>query len=372
VADPLWPELAETLLAHSIRLQPGESVLIESFDLPDPDLIRALVRGVARRRGQVLVASWHSDVLRDLIRHASADQALLWAAADRDRMERVDAYIALRGDANPAEWAEVPPAAANRYNELYLKPVHWDLRIPAKRWCHVRLPGPFLAQMGGMGRETFEAMYRAAVLIDHPRFRRAMEPLADRIGAARRVRITGPETDLRFDLTGGRPIVCAGEKNLPDGEVFTAPVLDSVEGRIVFNAKSLCQGRIYEGISLEFQGGRVVRAGCRSGDPARLNRILDVDEGARRVGEWAIGCNPFLGSPVGDPHLDEKVAGSHHLALGFAYPEADNGNRSRIHLDLVQMLLPEWGGGRIELDGEALVIDGSFVDLALAGLNPGA
>lgn len=372
MGEPRWSELAETLLGHSIRLQPGESVWIEAYDLADSMLMRELVRGVARRRARVVVSTWDSRVLRELIRVASAEQLLLWAALDRDRLDKVDAYLDLRGDSSPHEWAEIAPAASSRYNALYLKPVHWELRIPSKRWCLARLPGPFLAQQAGMGCEALESMYWKAVSVDYPRLRQAMRPLAERIAAGRRVRIVGPETDLRFELPGRPPVICAGEKNIPDGEVFTAPVVESVEGKIGFNTRAIFRGRAYEGIELEFERGRVKRSGCRSGDAQRLARILESDEGSCRVGEWGIGCNALLTGPVGDVLLDEKLAGSHHLALGFAYAEADNGNRSSLHWDMVQVLMPEWGGGRIEIDGEPVVEDGCFLDPLLTPLNPGA
>lgn len=370
MADARWSTLAETLLGHSIRLQPGELLWLETFDLETDEWTRQVAAGALRRGASVLVSQWTTPVHRELIRSGSTRSLDDWAAADMGRMDRVDAYVAVRGDVNPHEWAGVSPLAWNRYNERYLTPVHWQRRIPSKRWCVVRLPGPALAQQAGLPLEDLESMYWNSVELDYVRLRAALKPLAVRIGAARKVKITGEGTDLRFDLPGTPGVPCAGEMNLPDGEVFTAPVLESVNGIIQFNTRVYHQGSLYERIRLEFDGGRVVSASCASGDADRLRRVLDADEGASRVGEWAIGCNPKLHRPVGDALIDEKLAGSHHLALGFSYAEADNGNRSRIHWDLVQVGRPPWGATRIELDGEVLVEDGLFVDPSLDGLNP--
>lgn len=370
MVDSQWEQLTRTLIGHSLRLRGGESVLIEAFDLPDDRLLRHLVRGAARVGATPLVQSWTTPLLRDLIQGAGDDQVRRWAEADRRRMEGVEAYLSIRGACNPFEWAGLGPAALNRYNDLYLRPVHWDLRIPTKRWCLLKVPGPASAQAAGLSLDRFETLFWEAVVLDFPRLRAALDPLAARLRAATEVRVVAPETDLRFRLGGLPAVPCAGERNLPDGEVFTAPVVDSVEGTIRFNARTYYQGVAFDGIGLEFAGGRVTRADCRAGDVDRLRRILDADDGAARVGEWAIGCNPRLDVAVGDPIYDEKIAGSHHLALGFAYPEADNGNRSRIHWDLVQILTRKAGGGRIELDGEPLLVDGLFLDPAFQGLNP--
>lgn len=368
IAD--WDRLAETLLGHSLGVRPNEALLVESHDLGAHPLVRALLAGAARRRARVLLDSRFTPLVGEAIRSSSPDSLELWAASDLDRLARVDAVLILRGDCSPFELAEVAPAAFNRYAESYLKPVHWDVRIPSKRWCLVRLPGPALAQQCGLGLDRLEAAYRDAVFLDYPRFLRSLEPLAERLGAAREVRISAPGTDLRFSVAGLPAVACDGRRNLPDGEVYTAPVLDSVEGTIRFNVPSFYQGTVFDGIAIEFRAGRAVGVDCARGDRTRLRRILDADEGSSRVGEWAIGCNPFWTHPTGEAIFDEKMAGSHHLALGFAYPDADNGNRSRIHWDLVQRLEAEHGGGSIELDGRPLMVDGRFVEEELALLDP--
>jgi aminopeptidase len=190
------------------------------------------------------------------------------------------------------------------------------------------------------------------------------------MAAAREVRLTGPETDLEFSIAGIPVEPCAGEKNIPDGEVFTAPVRDSVHGRIRFNTPTIYQGSSFDGVRLEFRDGRIVAADCAGGDVMKLRRIFDADEGASYVGEWSIGCNPRILSPMRDILFDEKIAGSFHLTPGNAYDEADNGNRSKIHWDLVQIQRPEFGGGTIAFDGVPIRVDGRFVPEELQALDP--
>ena len=157
--------------------------------------------------------------------------------------------------------------------------------------------------------------------------------------------------------------------NIPDGEVFTAPVRDSIEGQIRFNTPTIYQGSSFDGVKFVFEKGRIVHSECAGGDPAKLRTILDTDEGSRYVGEWSLGCNPRILEPMRDILFDEKIAGSFHLTPGNAYDEAENGNRSKVHWDLVQIQRPEYGGGRIEFDGEPIRIDGRFVPEALRVLD---
>jgi aminopeptidase len=188
--------------------------------------------------------------------------------------------------------------------------------------------------------------------------------------AAREVRIVAPDTDLGFSIQGIPVVPCSGEMNIPDGEVFTAPIRDSVEGHIRFNTPTIYQGSSFDGVRLVFERGRITRADCAGGDVEKLRRILAADEGASFVGEWSIGCNPRILHPMRDILFDEKIAGSFHLTPGNAYDEADNGNRSKIHWDLVQIQRADYGGGTISFDGEPIRIDGCFVPEELNALDP--
>jgi aminopeptidase len=368
--DPRWKTLAEILLGHSLKLQAGDRLLIECFDLEDVELPRLLIRGASRLGACPLVVTYENRIVRDLVLYGSEEQMQTWGDADTYRMDRMQAYLGLRGSRNINEMSDVPPEKMDLFNRLYYKPVHFDRRITRTRWCVLRLPGPGMAQQAGLSTEAFEDFYFDVCNIDYPRLEKALTPLIRRMEAAKEVRIVGPETNLRFSIEGVPVVPCAGARNIPDGEVFTAPVRDSVEGVIRFNTPTIYQGRAFDGISLEFQRGRIVRAECTAGDAQALERILDTDDGARHIGEWSIGCNPRILNPMRDILFDEKIAGSFHLTPGNAYDEADNGNRSKIHWDLVQIQRPEYGGGTIEFDGQPIRIDGRFVPEELQALDP--
>lgn len=368
--DPRWETLADTLIRHSTRLQPGETLLVECVDLDDDTLPRLLVRKAGRLGAIALVDLKRSRILREMLRGATEPQLRAWAETESFRMDRVQAYIALRGSENISELADIPPDRMNLYNQHFMTPVHFERRIKKTRWCVLRIPGPGMAQQAGMSTEAFEDFYFEACNIDYPLLAKALKPLAQLMEAAGEVRITGPDTDLRFSIAGIPVVPCAGEMNIPDGEVFTAPLKESVEGFIRFNAPTIYQGSAYDGIRLEFQKGRICKATCDAGDEERLNRILQADEGASYIGEWSLGCNPKIQRPMRDILFDEKIAGSFHLTPGNAYDEADNGNRSKIHWDLVQIQTPEFGGGTVSFDGKPIRVDGRFVDGALHALDP--
>ncbi len=368
--DPRWDALAEILIAHSTRVGSGESILIECFDLEDSTLPRLLVQKAASRGAYPLVEVKDTRITRDLIRHGSEAQMRLIGDCELHRMAQVQAYIGLRGARNINEMSDVPPEKMNLFNTHVFKPVHMDCRIRTTKWCVLRLPNASMAQQAGMSTEAFETFYFDVCNLDYPRLARALRPLVERMEAAREVRITGPDTDLRFSIDGIPVVPCSGEMNIPDGEVFTAPVRDSVEGHVRFNTPTVYQGVSFDGVRLAFQAGKVVEADCSGGDPKKLRRILESDEGASYIGEWSIGCNPRILHPMRDILFDEKIAGSFHFTPGNAYDEADNGNRSKVHWDLVQIQRADYGGGTISFDGEPIRVDGLFLPDELKALDP--
>ena len=365
--DPRIDKLADVLIHHSTKLQPGEKVLIESFDAP-PEVVAHLVERVAASGAIPLVETRHNQVLRALYRSASEEQMRLMGELELARMKRMDAYIGLRGADNATELADVPAEHMRLYASHWWKPVHTVQRCTHTKWVVLRYPTPAMAQQAGMSTEAFEDFYFDVCTLDYGRMARDMEPLKQRMEAADQVRITGPGTDLSFSIRGIPAIPCGGDRNIPDGECFTAPVRDSVEGQIQFNTPTIYQGKPFENIRLRFQAGRIVEA--NGSDTPRLNVILDSDEGARFIGEWSLAFNPYIREPMRDILFDEKIDGSFHLTPGNAYEVADNGNRSEVHWDLVLIQRPECGGGEIAFDGEVIRRDGRFVPDDLQGLNP--
>lgn len=363
-------DLARVLVGHSCRLEQGDRVLIEAFDLPSPELVSAIVEQAAAH-GAIPVVWWRSNaVLRSLYQHATPESMEFFGEIDRDTMSKVDAYIGIRGAANSCEMSDVPAERMELVQELHWKPVHIEERVRNTRWVVLRYPTPSMAQAAGMSTEAFEDFFFNVCTADYAAMAQHQEPLRELMLATDEVRIVGPGTDLRFSIKDIPVIACNGSRNIPDGEVFTAPVRDSVEGVLTYNAGSLYQGTVFEEIRFEFEAGKIVSAECR-GQTARLNQILDADEGARYIGEWSLGCNNQIRHPMLDTLFDEKIGGSLHFTPGNAYDEADNGNRSSVHWDLVLIQTPEYGGGEIWFDGELVRKDGRFLPKDLEPLNEG-
>jgi aminopeptidase len=282
------------------------------------------------------------------------------------RMKKVQAYIAIRGAANASENSDVPSPKMSLYSRL-LRPV-LNHRVNKTRWVVLRWPSPSMAQSAGMSTEAFENLYFDVCTMDYAKMARAMDPLQRRMKKAGDVRIKSPGTDLRFSIKGIGAIKCEGIRNIPDGEVFSCPIKDSVQGHITFNTPTIYSGTKFENVRLEFQDGKIVRA--TSNNTKRLNEILDTDAGARYIGEFSLGFNPYILNPMCDILFDEKIAGSLHFTPGQAYEVADNGNRSAVHWDMVLIQRKEWGGGEIWFDGELIRKDGLFLPRDLRGLNP--
>lgn len=367
--DPRIDQLADLLLDHSCELQKGERVLIEAFDLPDAALVCRLIEG-ATARGAVPLVSWKSNaVLRALYRTATEDSMKLAGELESARMEKVQAYIGIRGAANSSQFADVPHEKMDLYQQHWWKTVHTDVRISKTKWVVLRYPTDSFAQAASMSTPAFEDFYFSVCTADYAAMAKAQQPLVERMQKADRVRIVAADTELEFSIKGIPVIPCAGDRNIPDGEVFTAPVKESINGRIRFNTQSRYQGTVFDHIAFEFKNGKIV--GATANETKKLNEILDSDDGARYCGEWAIGVNNRVRHPMLDTLFDEKIGGSFHLTPGNAYEIADNGNRSRIHWDLVQIQRPDYGGGEIWFDGELLRKDGRFLPADLQGLNEG-
>ena len=360
---------AAALAVRARKLGAAEHVLIEAFDVPDA-MVVALVRAVRAAGGHAHVALRSNRVLRALNLDAGDDNLGVWADYDTHRMKLMQVYIGLRGSENVNEMSGIPDEQMKRQARLYARPVHFEQRINHTRWCVLRWPTPAMAQLAEMSTQAFEDFYFDVCTLDYARMGRATQPLAERMRKIDRIHVKGPgDTDLTFSIKGIPVVPCCGTHNIPDGECFTAPVRDSVNGVIHFNTPTIYNGISFDDIRLEFADGAVVQANAPENED-KLNAILDTDEGARFVGEFALGFNPFITEAMKDILFDEKISGSIHLTPGRAYKEADNGNRSEIHWDLVLVQRPSAGGGTIHFDDELIRDNGRFVPPELAGLNP--
>jgi aminopeptidase len=362
--DPRLDVLAGNLLDHSLKLEAGEKVLIEG-EAGSVDLMIALVEAAYQRAAVPYVHLSDARLSRAWLLSAKREQMDLSVSWGLQRMGDVDATLSIMAGDNASELADVPSEAleASRLASVPLM----DLYL-TKKWVLLRFPTPAAAQAAGMSTQAFEDFCLAVCALDYARMDKAMDPLVELMARTDRVRITAPGTDVTFSIKGIPVLKAAGANNIPDGEVYTAPVRDSVNGTVLFNTPSLEDGTSYERVRLTLKDGRIVEADAN--EPAKLKQMLDTDEGARYLGEFALGVNPLIKKPMKDTLFDEKIGGSLHLTPGRAYEDADNGNRSSVHWDLVLIQTPEWGGGEIYFDDLLVRKDGRFVLSALEGLNP--
>ncbi|WP_088808849.1 MULTISPECIES: aminopeptidase [Listeria] len=364
--DPRIQKLAYNLINYSIKLQKGEKVLIENFGL-QTELVQALVKEAYDAGGCPFVSIKEPKIDRALLLGANKEQYELMASFEGAVMKEMDAYIGLRSGDNINELSDVP-AEKMKISGGTLGKMHTDIRVKQTRWVVLRYPTSSMAQLSGMSTEGFEDFYFDVCTLDYAKMSAAMDSLVALMNKTDKVHLVGPGTDLRFSIKDIPAVKCAGELNIPDGEVYTAPVRDSVQGTLSYNAPSPYQGFVFENVSFTFENGQIIEA--TANDTERINEILNTDDGARFIGEFAIGVNPFIHEPMGDILFDEKIEGSFHFTPGQCYDEAYNGNTSAIHWDLVNIQRKEYGGGEIYFDDVLIRKDGLFVLPELEILNP--
>jgi aminopeptidase len=366
--DSRIDKLAKMLVNYSCAVKKGDKLLLEAIDVPH-EFAAAIVRHTSKAGGHPLVMLKSNQVTRALMQMAQKPQWDLIANVERLQMQGVQCYIGARGSPNVSELSDVPSDKQKLYERTVWERVHRQVRIAKTRWCVLRWPSPSMAQMAEMSTEAFEDFYFNVCTLDYAKMSRAMQPLKKLMERTDKVRLKGPrDTDLTFSIKGIPAILCDGKVNIPDGEVFTAPVKTSVNGIIQFNCPTIYRGTTHNDVRLTFRDGKIVDA--TSSATNKLREVLDTDTGARYVGEFAIGFNPFVTKPMKDILFDEKIAGSIHFTPGACYDEASNGNKSAIHWDLVMRQTPEVGGGEIYFDGKLIRKNGRFVVKELAGLNP--
>lgn len=365
--DPRIRQFAIYLITRAIGLKAGEKILIELHG-QETTLAKALIEEAYRVGGKPFFQMYNYTFEGALISGADSEHMREIAAYELRRMQEMDAYIDIRATENVSAWNNIPSDKMGHYRTEYWGPVHLGQRCGHTRWSVMRYPNHAMAQLAGMSTEAYEDFYFKACLLDYDKMEAAMQGLATLIEKTDRVRITGPGTDLTFSVKGMPAITSSGHHNLPDGEVFTAPVKNSVNGVLSYNAPSPNDGFVFTDIKLEFKDGKIINA--TSNNTARLNNLLDTDEGARYIGEFALGVNPVITSPMQDILFDEKIAGSFHFTPGNSYDNCSNGNHSGLHWDLVCIQTSEYGGGEIYFDDQLIRKDGMFVLDELLCLNP--
>ena len=366
--DQRIEKLAKNIINHSCRLQKGEKVFIESYGDTPKNFIKALVKEAYKVGGLPFVSTKDQSILREILKDCTVEQVKIMAQYELERMKEMDAYIAIRATDNATELSDVSSEKMKIYSEYFTSPVHSQERINNTKWVILRYPNNSMAQLANTSLEAFENFYFDVCCLDYSKMDKAMDTMASLLSKTDKVKIVGNGTDISFSIKGIPNVKCYGLRNIPDGEIYTAPIRDSVNGVISYNTPSNYQGFIFENVTFTFKDGKIIKV--TSNNDEKINQILDTDEGARYIGEFAIGVNPYILNPMRDTLFDEKIAGSIHFTPGQAYTAADNGNKSAIHWDLVLIQREEWGGGEIWFDDVLIRKNGIFVIEELKVLNP--
>lgn len=358
-------ELAIQLLDHSCKVEPNEKVLISYSDTPT-SFIEILIDEIAKRGAIPLLYRLDKIIKRRLLLNATKDTFEYYKKIAEPIMKSADAVILINGSHNDFELSDVPIETFNLYQKNYVEPIHFQIRCQ-KKWILLRYPTPAFAQNSRLSTEQFYEYFFRVCTMDYESLSHKLGPLKSLMESTDKVRIVTPTTDLTFSIKNMPAIICCGECNIPDGEIYTAPIKDSVNGHIVFNIQAVDNGIEFSDIKLEFKDGKIINHNCNHQEAFR--QILDTDNGSRYLGEFAFGVNPYCTSPLRDILFDEKMTSSIHLAIGSSYEDCSNGNKSAIHLDLIQSHQEKYGGGEIFFDNQLIYKNGKFLCSNLVALN---
>jgi len=356
--------LAQILVGHSVKAKRGEIVRISGSELSRP-LALAVYREVLRAGAHPLLAIGFEEAGRIFFEEASGEQIRHLPPTKRYEAKRIDADIILLAPANTRHLSHIPPKRmADRRKAL--QPIS-EIILRRVRWVLTNFPTEALAQECDRSLPEYERFYYRAVEQDWPAMAQWLRRAKRILEKSRDVRIVGKETDLAFSIKGRKAIPCAGEYNMPDGEIFTGPVETSVEGEIFFEFPAIAGGREVSGIRLTFRGGKVVEATAEKNE-SYLREMLAADAGACRLGEFGIGANAGVPEFTRDILLDEKMGGTIHLAVGRSYPESGGRNRSAVHWDMIKDLRKE---GELFLDGKPVLRTGHLFGRVPPGMRKG-
>lgn len=364
--DSRIQKLADTIVNYSCAVQSGAKVTIDVIGDSPKALVKALITKMYEAGAIPHVIEKDASIIREQLIGLTEETAKNWAKHDLHRLKDTDVYIMIKALNNQSELSDIPQEKMVLYGEHYTKEINAYI-VNNTRWISLRYPNSSMAQLANMSLEAFEDYYFVVCNLDYSKLLKAMDYLVSLMDKTDKVRICGEGTDISFSIKGIPVHKCAGLINLPDGEVYTAPIRNSVNGAVQFNTPSIYQGICYEQIKLEFEDGKIIKA--TSNKMEQMNTVLNTDEGSRYIGEFALGVNPYIMKPMKDILFDEKIGGSFHLTPGFSYENAFNGNRSSIHWDLVCIQTKEYGGGEIYFDGVLIRKDGVFIPRELHDLN---
>lgn len=339
---------------YSVAVQPGEKVLIAMGEMETLPLVQAVYRACIQA-GAFPQVQFLSETLRHALLKYGNDAQITWLPElEAYGMAWADVYIGLRGAHNLYELADIPAErlTLNQRAQGKLSTMRWQ----QTRWCLLRVPNAAFAQQAETDLETITDMFFNACLLDWPQTVATWQRWAKRLEQGNAIHIVGKETDLRFSIAGRKWVVGDGKLNMPDGEIMTAPITETIDGQIYFEFPGVLSGRLMHDIRLRWERGTLVEA-TASSNQGFLQAIVQSDAGAGLIGEFAFGVNPHVTHFCKDILIDEKIGGTVHIALGRAYPACGGTNQSAIHWDIIKDIRQE---GAVYLDGEAVLACGQF------------
>ncbi len=360
--------LANTIVNYSLGLKKNEKVLITCFSLEAIDLVKYIVKEAFMRDSIPYVNIIDQEISALLFEKTSLERVNLLKNIGKFEIDNYDAFINIRYNINDYEIKNVNTNTLRMIGEN-LKEIN-DIRINNRKWVLLNYPSKLDAFKSKMKICEYFNYAFDVMIIDYKQMNIDILPLKGLMEKTDKVRITAQDTNLTFSIKNMPIIPCIGERNIPDGEIFTAPIKNSVNGYITYNTPSPYQGRVFTKVKLIFKDGKIIEATCNE-DNNDLNKIFDIDEGSRYIGEFSIGLNPLVKKPMGDILYDEKIIGSIHFTPGNSYKESYNENESSIHWDMVLIQRKEYGGGNIYFDDVLIREDGLFVIEELKHLNYG-
>ena len=358
-------ELAHKLVNHSCKLKENEKVLITYSDTPN-SFIELLIEEISKVSAIPIPFRMDKPLKRRILINSNEKSISYYKKIVEPIMKDMDAVILISGSHNDFEFNDISNKIMLDYNKLYVEPIHFKIRCQ-KKWVLLRYPTPSFAQSSHLSTESFYEFFFKVCTLDYEKLHEKMTPLKNLMENTDQVKIIAKDTDLTFSIKNMPAIKCSGQCNIPDGEIYTAPLKNSVNGYITFNVPAIDNGVEFNNIKLEFKDGKIINFDCNNN--IKFKEILDTDNGSRYLGEFAFGLNPYCSTPIKDILFDEKMHSSIHLAIGSSYEDCDNGNKSAVHLDLIQKHTPEYGGGKIYFDNQLIYENGKFICPNLVDLN---
>lgn len=364
--DSRVSQLAKQLVEYSLDLQEGEVVRIVAHDFESKPLVKELIKEIYKVKAIPISEFVDHEVQALEMEHANDKRIGLTSKWELTKTQDMDAMILIRGKSNEFELSKVKQDIIVASAKANKKAQH--IRVNERKWVLLNYPTNLFANKAKMAHDDYEDFFYEVMLVDYPKMKKDAQKLKNLMDKTDKVRIVSDKTDISFSIKGMGSIICAGDRNVPDGEVYSCPIRDSVNGYVQYNTITFANNIEFKDVFLKVENGKIIEAHSSINDD-KIEEVFNSDEGARYFGEFAIGLNPKIDDPVGDILFDEKIYGSFHLTPGQAYEDCYNGNDSLIHWDLVCIQRPEYGGGQIYFDDVLIRDNGEFVLDELKELN---